>query len=459
MKDMKTGQTRNDSQVEITDLDAPDIDSDASSHARRLLIMVRQRKKVVTLITGSIIVLAILLILGSNAAVQGLVGDLYVRIVPTPLPTLPPGADLFYVQADPSWGHLSLDGRDIARLPVIGKDAPLRLPRGRHTLVWQAAPFQAQRCILMVPVAYIDNNCAANQAVPLTGGVSAYVITFRQSLNTLPGAARGALIVAVQQALKAAQSSDIVRPGERYVLAPGDPRCQPGRQEPLCYAIAQQPLSATLSFRLDTNASGTCMNDPQPGCTFKYQPCNVFCPVLNPGHGVWDVFAPVQPLWTFTTMDGRVLERDVSDNSLYNVATGVAVDDELVELQIAWKNQSSQVAVVTGNSDGMANPACGAAQFEGFPLNPPTDASGQPVYLQWQFIVGSKLAAGCLGIGTPQPYAGLTPTPLPGAPIKLYTLHRFGVLLAANDEARRAGPYLPAADAYEQQIAQQMASA
>lgn len=465
MKDTKAEQARDDSHIEITDLDAPAIGSDASRRARRLLSLARQRKRVVTLLTGSIIVLAILLILGSNAAVQGLVGDLYVRIVPTPLPTLPPGADLFYVQADPPWGHLFIDGQRVARLPVIEKDAPLRLPRGQHTLLWQAAPFQPQQCIFMIPIAYTyaNNDCTiVNQRVPLSGNVSAYLVSFRQSLNTLPGAARTSLIAAVQQALNAAASSDIVRPGERYVLASGDPQCRSEFPEPLCYATARQPLSATLGFQLDTglvNTSRTCMNDPESGCTYMYQSCYTFCTTSGSGQDAWDVFAPVLPRWTFATMDGRVLEQDVSDNSLYTVATGDTVVDALAELHIAWNNQSWQVTMVAESSNGFVHPACGAAQFEGFPLNPPVDASGQPVYLQWQFTTGSKLAAGCLGIGTPQPNPGLTPTPLAGPPIKLYTLHRFGVLLAANDQAQRAWPNLPAADAYEQQIAQQIASA
>jgi len=37
-----------------------------------------------------------------------------------------------------------------------------------------------------------------------------------------------------------------------------------------------------------------------------------------------------------------------------------------------------------------------------------------------------------------------------------YCLYRFGVLLAANDEAHRLWPYLPVADAYEQGIARRL---
>lgn len=38
-----------------------------------------------------------------------------------------------------------------------------------------------------------------------------------------------------------------------------------------------------------------------------------------------------------------------------------------------------------------------------------------------------------------------------------YCLHRFGVLLAANDAAGRAWLYRPRADAYEQGLARQLA--
>jgi hypothetical protein len=36
-------------------------------------------------------------------------------------------------------------------------------------------------------------------------------------------------------------------------------------------------------------------------------------------------------------------------------------------------------------------------------------------------------------------------------------LHRFGIILAANDAAHRYLPFLPLADTYEQKLAQQLA--
>jgi hypothetical protein len=229
-------------------------------------------------------------------------------------------------------------------------------------------------------------------------------------------------------------------------------------------------LRATLSFQLDTNEASneTCI-DIQPGnCTLNYQDCRLFCGgsfLASSSTREWDVFAPVLSLWMFATMDGRVLARDIPDDSAQDYATGQTLDESLVQLHITWDSLGWHVALSVNldsqgsgyQGSGYFDPVCAAMTQQVRPLNPPADANGEPLYLQWQFASGTLPAAGCLAVGTPQPEGGLTtPTP-PHAPQPVfYYLHRFGVLLAVNKLAQSAGLSLPYADAYEQHLAREL---
>ena len=95
----------------------------------------------------------------------------------------------------------------------------------------------------------------------------------------------------------------------------------------------------------------------------------------------------------------------------------------------------------------MCNAAMGDMYTLVFALTPPD--------VEPQLVPGPTTASGCLlkfalysGQNTE-----LTPTaaPLPVA----YVIQRFGVLLAVNSTAHNLWPFLPVADAYVQQLAQQ----
>lgn len=421
------------------------------------------RRRLQLIITASIVVLAVILILGSTAPVRELIGSIFIRTAPTPIPTLAPGVDLFYVRGNPPWGHLSIDEHVVSRLPRMSIDPPLRLSQGQHVLLWRADPFMPLSCTVSVPARYATDTCVHNEVVQAISGPSASVITISASLATLPGNQRAALIQEAQAALDAQQSTDTVRPGEYYILSPASPECRPAPLEPSCYATAKQPLKATLSFQLDANeASNESCIGPESSCTFSHQNCHLFCSGFASSSSVtqaWDVLAPVRFLWKFETLNGRVLAHDISDNSLWDYTTGQAIDESLVVLHITWDSLGWHVTVpanVSIQSSSFLNPACAAVQDEVLPLNPPADANGTPVYMQWQYASGKLPAAGCVAEGTPQPNGYTTPTPTHSPPLVTYCLHRFGVLVAANNEAHRQWPYLPLADTYEQQLAQQL---
>lgn len=466
MKDIESEQLHNTSEIEISDLDEPKAAANSSrpsSIVRKPRFAPRQRR-LYLLLLNSLVILSIVLLLASTTSVRELISSVF---IPRPTATLAPGVDLFYVRADPPWGRLLIDGHPTG-LPAIGINPPLRLARGQHQVVWQADPFLAQRCTVSVPPNFTDT-CSDRETAQLSSGLSAWVITFSESLATLAGTSQTMLLQAAQAALDARQSTDIVRPGEHYVLAADNPACRGNdAQGYQCYATTSQPLKATLSFRLDTNeASNQNCIQLQPGnCTLNNQDCRLFCGssfLASSSPQEWDAFVPILSLWTFTTMGGRVLAHDVPDDSAQDYATGQAIDESLVQLHITWDglqwhgtlsaNMDSQASPGSGYFD----PVCAALTQQVRTLNPPADANGEPVYPLWRFASGTLPAAGCLAVGTPQPASGsITPIPPHTAPPVFYYLHRFGVLLAANKLAQNTGVLLPLADAYEQQLARRL---
>ncbi|HLX56697.1 MAG TPA: hypothetical protein VKR83_06710 [Ktedonobacteraceae bacterium] len=457
-------QQRDDLDIKITNLDGTEPTGAAQSRVR---FFARRYKRPLTIAMVVMTALAILLILVNTSAVRELADKLLTRPTPASTAILYPGADLFYVQAFPSWGQLTIDGHAYARLPVIQVDAPLQLARGQHTLVWSAAPFQPQQCILSVPANFLVDTCSDKSAVDVGPDISAYIVSFSESLTLLPLNQRSALIKAVQAELDMRQSTEIVQTGELYALPASDSACKPAPGEPHCYAVAGQPLQATLRFKLVTNlASNATCSGPEPGCTFMGQSCYAFCPTgaSDPGAAsIWNVLAVVLPYWSFATLDDHVLESDVPDDSLWDFETGQTMDVSLMEFHITWDNQAWHVDVVMNmnvTSFIPLNPVCAAAQnmvqLPEPPANP--DDGGNPLYLQWQNASGDVAAAGCVEVGKPQQYAVFTPTPTRTPPLVVYFLQRFGVMLAANEEAHRLWPYWPVANTFEQHLASQLAT-
>lgn len=385
--------------------------------------------------------LILLIVFSSMASIR----EFAARIIPTPAPAPPLDASQFYVQSDPPWGQLVIDGRAITHVPVIGTDPPLRLSFGRHMLQWRAAPFLTQSCTLTVPANYISDTCKddANSA-PISGGRYVRIVTFAASLNNLSPEQRAALTGATQAALDSQQSTATVRTGEYYALPPDSCRfTQPAPpQLAPCYTVAKQPLRATLGFQLDTDASADLSCDsPEPDqpCTFSQQNCHLFC-TTDFAPSVWMVGTAVRALWTFTTFNGKVVARDVPDNAL---------EEDFVLVQIAWDRAGWHVMPLLGGSNGslppFGYPTCQSIESN---TNMFGSMSGA---LEWNFAASSVLAEGCAAEATLEPLLGATPTPSArGA----YCLYRFGIILAVNKLAHRYWPYFPVADAYEQSLAQ-----
>jgi len=404
------------------------------------------------------IVLIVVIVGGGFFAVRTFGGGLLTSAA-TPTPTVPPGANLFYITTNPAWGTVSIDGHRVAHLPALGQ-APLQLSPGAHTISWNAPPFPGQRCFVNVPpqptssAGACNTSESANVVAGANAGQQAFVLPFSATGANLSPSQRTSLIQAVQTYLTTFQSSTTVQQGERYAST----------QAAHHLATATQSLQATLHFQLDTNPHSTrpCLNFYSPGtpaCNVEGISCQTLCPVLLSsanGNALpatnWQVDVPVLITWSYATLSGQI----VADNEP-NTPQSSGYED-LVSLSITW-NSATSTWKVTNQPDSApslftltTNPVCAAAQ-DWITANPSqqsldgTTFNGQSTVVYRQYLAGRNAANGCL--------VKALPALSSSAPVG-YLLYRFGVLLAVNAAAHRYWPGLPLADAYEQGIASQL---
>ncbi len=471
MDDTEYQQTQGDLDIEIVDL--PDMDNDdtvaAENRHRSAIELSRaslksrffpQQRTLQLGMTGGIVVIVLLLVLGSSIPVRNLATRLFVPPTPVPTATLVPGVDLFYINGDPSWGQASLDGRLIAHLPITGVDPPLQFTRGHHLLRWRAEPFQLQQCTISVPPQFSTDSCQFNDTVRTPSGPDAWLISFPASLETLPDDRRTALIQASQAALNAQQSTETVRLGELYNAS-----SQKGM-----FATALQALTATLHFQLDTDPAlkMVCAINGQnngQGCSILGEDCHLFCanpaaptaPLSASSALEWNVLAATIPEWDYSTPDGRSVARNQPD-----AFAGAAGYEFLVPLHIIWDGTAWQVTALldSASTQEFGNPICGSAEVEvqiDFSL---IGAVLDNAAIVWNYFSSPAYAAGCVAIAAPNTNQINTPVLSSWSPhVAAYCIQRFGLLLAANDVAHHLWPQMPVADAYEQSLALQIAAA
>lgn len=472
--DEKEQEIPDDFEVEITDLDAPgsaEPEAPADTEGRRPLYIVSgkprapfspRQRKIHLVITTFIVLVMVGGLLMSTASVRSLVLGAFMGPSPTPTQVLGPGENLFYFDASPSWGQLFIDGHAVGHLPAIGGEAPLRLAGGVHRLVWKAPPFQAESCTLNVPADYAEDTCGHEFAVQVRDGVFASVVSFTETLQGLPGDQQTALIHSVQASFDASQVYETVQTGELYAFSAqhtsaGTNPCALRSHILVCYDVARQPLQATLSLQLDTS---TAKGDPcavSRACFMNNQDCRGFCNIPTPRLGVsassgWNVIAIAQPLWTFTTKSGAVIVRDQPNTAIQDMNNA-----QFLWLHITWDSAGWHVFPSSTSTQGpLGNPVCTSAQQDAQDLVAGFVSNGQVIQTDQSTVLDPDIAGGCLVIFRPSTEPGLTPTPVPVNQVA-YCLHRFGVLLAANALAHHLWPFLPMADSYEQQLAQQLA--
>jgi hypothetical protein len=469
MGDSKPEHPQEDFEIEIEDLDKPGTTTRSTKLLRPVPLprFSPCLRKVQLVVTALIVMLAILLILVSTAPIRELIGGIATGPTPTPAPTLAPGVDLFYILADPAWGYLSIDGRVVSHLPAITIQPPLRLSRGQHKLTWRADPFSTQSCSLTVPHDFGKDTCHLNRSIQLSTQLNASILIFTESLNTLSATERARLIQATQEALDKKQSSDIVQPGELYALTSQISRsqnnpCRLVAQEVICFAAAKEPLRATLHFQLETDSSPNSPCSITGSCDIDGQDCRLFCdnsllegPIFSPAIQGWNVITIIRTNWDYVAMDGRVIVHNEADSFV-----GGTENYHFVSLNISRDSSGWHVSPLFPDAQApFGDPMCDSALQDAQGLTGGFMLNNVSVPYQYQPASGPNLAHGCLIVITAQPeLPGTTSTPTALSPPTAYCLHRFGVLLAANDEAHRQWPYLPVADAQEQQLARQLAA-
>lgn len=292
----------------------------------------------------------------------------------------------------------------------------------------------------------------------------ASVVTLQLSLPILAPAHRHSLIVAMQAAFGAQQSSDIVRPGEVYRsddVASGYP-----------VVTAHQTLKATLRFVSDAdNHSVNCpaiTSGPGAYCVMTGD-CREICtapwqsPLATPD-GAYPAYIVAHPTWRYTTLDGQVVADTAPDFDVRQAQTAAwndMFDERPMPITITWDGANWHVnARIEGDTlpSGLPDPVCATTEDEiAIQEVYPPELPGGAGY-QWAYIPGAPATEGCLAVVVPEnvqgtPTANLGPVEASG----LMILHRFGVSLAANAATHNYWPFLPVADSTEQAIAQKLA--
>ncbi|HZS75765.1 MAG TPA: hypothetical protein VFA41_04065 [Ktedonobacteraceae bacterium] len=448
--------------IEITDLDDPRTgDSSIFRGFGHPHFVARKYRRPITVITICIVMLGIIAI--SFAPLRDL---LVQNSLISPSATSQPSNFFYGILADPPWGQLFVDGKRASPV-VAGNNVLIRFTAGRYVLEWRAAPFAPQRCILSVPMG--DNGDTCRYSIFHVGGSGSDqypVLTFFPSLRLLAADQRSALVSAVQAALNDNQVSAVVQPGEFYAQpwsssTSGQQPCKLAANSVICYKVATQPLHATLSYQLDLDTAPTApCSDGE--CIFNGYDCRLFCSLslFNYMMGVphsrrtWQAFAIAHVFWTFTTLDGTMVEANQPDTFI-----GGMHNEHIMPLAISWNGTTWHVETDSNEPDlPFSDPVCDTAVADAYNLAAMFPYKSQQVPSMFELIPAANRADGCLVVVTASTEANGPPIPSPTALPVAYCLHRFGVLLAANETAHRYWPFLPVASAAEQQLAQQLVS-
>jgi hypothetical protein len=330
------------------------------------------------------------------------------------------------------WGRLTIDGQpvDISAHTADGQPPtlnPLYLPHTRNTITYTAAPFPTFTCTINAPRSPSDTcplgsvtpnfntdgtpvDAAGNPTRPWEGRA----IDLRAIPDRLPADSLNALIAATQHVLDSYTSSVQVLPGDHYITASGKA------------ATATHAFKVTLSFHVPVSQGERIGNEQ----------CAPFCggsiSVLEgSGPGAHWTLIPVVR-WQYTLPNGQPVTVDTEQ------ADGISPVDMAANWTGAWQVDVAQ----TLQSD------------------------------TFEAIILSKLAplASAYGIGIRADSGRFATAPADGYLLAVMyaktgdiasgqtanVLYRAGALVALDDSAHQALPWIPVASAHESAIARQL---
>jgi hypothetical protein len=283
------------------------------------------------------------------------------------------------------------------------------------------------------------------------------LVVLHESLATLPPQQQEPLTDAVQAALATQSANEVLQPGEAYLGNDG------------VVHRADRAFIATVHFRLLAGVPGLrCQLNPRTMamqlCLLDGEDCAQLCSApwtyraaregtVPAQPSVWEVFVAVQTSWTYTVVASQDARLGTQQPGLRS-STSDAV--QLTLLRVSWNGSNwhaeadvspYRTEFLVPDSSGMwsaLHPVCGPA------LDLFVSHQDLSRYFWVRIASGASPAAGCAIT------ASVTSETENGSDA-LY-LERFGVLLAANDVAHYMRPELPRANAFEQNLAQQLAS-
>lgn len=438
-----------DKEIEVVEIgDLPEDSETKASKTKKVSLAPRfslKQRKRQALLTISIALITLFIFL-ANAFPLGAVFTLLSKSILNPTPQRLSGPDLFYFQSLPSWGSFTIDGRRLAQAPTIDSGPPVKLAPGEHLVEWYAEPFVPLSCTLAVDSSKTKETCRT-----WTTGANEYtkdasVIEFPSglSLNQLPNAERQELTRTIQSFLDDLQSSAIVQPGERYAY----------NQRNKSSFLATKNLRATQRFLLDTNTNepATC-EGPRFGstCSKGDNDCRLLCTLNwpadkgNPPTG-WNVATVIRPTWEYTPLDGSTLAPDKRIET--------RGDQYIVTLQVTRTQKSWHVSFHPQGASSFDDPNCIATI--GLILSRQSYLTEEKTQqrVTWTFSSGSNRASGCLAEATL--HSGATLESPISRTVDARVFYRFGMLVAADDNAHRLWPALPIASKQAQGIAQEI---
>ena len=380
------------------------------------------------------ILLPLALILGTNANTRAALDSLLHPVTIFANSTAP-GAEQFDLVHIAPCGDMRIDGQTVPRSYVLQRFRAIRLAPGTHTLDYSAPPFAPLHCALTVPADPTGDTCPltqnADDLYPVPND-SVRMLDLRAGFNNLSSQQLAALVKAAEGGLIAGSPTAFVAFGEHYLTADGTVATNRSR-----------PIKATLVYHLSAHSSRIISG-------FESLQCSTFCfyrPLLDPspnGWGAaseeWGVVAHVALSWRYTVPHGSVIIGP-TDQQHDTIDAGVLLH---ITWQHGWRVAPLNVPR-TANAAIFDSPICQAAQDAIWLAN--MQLSG------WEgtSLPAADGAEGCLIQG--RVWTGQSTGYDPPANL----LYRFGVLLAANDEAHHAFPTLPVADASEQSLARLLA--
>jgi hypothetical protein len=374
------------------------------------------------LVALAAVLLVGVVVLASVPNSRATLGTLLRVPTPTPTATLDPLAGTFFAAQTVPWGQLRADGQPVQTIPTnIGpRSVSFSLPRGRHTLAYDAAPFPMLRCVVSVPADLHDTCPMADPSLIESQGVPAgeRVLDMQAAFDRLPQDQQLALLKVAESAITDPTNMASGDAGDHYVAADGSVR------------VASEPFQATLVYTPNLDDNRATPNLPPQ--------CVTLCDLNGggPDQTAWTIEAHIIVSWLYTFADGQTVRGP-------GFASGFALmpSDTLVALDMTWNGSwHAQLVDQGGQLCGLTMQALAN--------------SGATVGTNSTSMRGggdANQADGC--------FVGEDTTNSNGTPVaaEAQLLYRFGAVLAVNAQAHQEFPALPTANAHEQMLTQQMA--